>query len=400
MEPIADAAITDAAGFSAGAVHAGIKKDGQSLDLCIIASDRPATAAGVFTRNKVRAAPVKLSEERLRSGRCQAVIVNSGNANACTADRGMADAERMTELTATRLGLSARDVVVASTGVIGVHLPMEKIERGIAQIELSPTAGHDAARAIMTTDTRPKEAGVRIRIGGQSVALAGMAKGSGMIHPNMATMLSFVATDAAVAPSFLRRALAEAVGGSFNQMTVDGDTSTNDTLVVLANGAAGNSPLDGSDRDSRAFADALLQVSAELAKAVARDGEGATKFIEVVVEGAASVDDARRAAKAVVGSSLVKTAVYGADPNWGRVLCALGYSGAEVEERKVDLRIGDVWLMRGGEIQAFDRQAGVRALSRDEVKVAVNLNLGSGRGVAWGCDLTEGYVEINGKYTT
>ncbi|HEY3109445.1 MAG TPA: bifunctional glutamate N-acetyltransferase/amino-acid acetyltransferase ArgJ, partial [Chloroflexota bacterium] len=388
------------AGFSAGAIHAGIKKDGRSLDLCVIASDRPATAAGVFTRNKVRAAPVQLSEERLRSGRCQAVVVNSGNANACTGERGMSDAQRMTELTAARLGLEAHDVVVASTGVIGVHLPMDRVEQGLARIELSPNGGHDAARAIMTTDTRPKEAGVRVRVGGQRVVVAGIAKGSGMIHPNMATMLSFVTTDAAVAPSFLRRALAEAVNGSFNQMTVDGDTSTNDTLIVLANGAAGNTSLDGSDRDSRAFAEALLQVTAALAKAVARDGEGASKFIEVVVEGAASVEDARRAAKAVVGSSLVKTAVYGADPNWGRVLCALGYSGAEVEERKVDLRIGEVWLMRGGEIQPFDRKAGVRALSQDEVRIVVNLNLGGGRGVAWGCDLTEGYVEINGKYTT
>jgi glutamate N-acetyltransferase/amino-acid N-acetyltransferase len=400
MEPLADASITDAAGFSAGAVHAGIKKDGRSLDICIVASDLPATAAGVFTRNKVRAAPVKLSEERLRSGRCQAVVVNAGNANACTAERGMADAQRMTELTAKKLGISASDVIVASTGVIGVHLPMDKVERGIDAIELSPTGGHDAAKAIMTTDLVNKEAGVRIKIGGRPVTIAGMAKGSGMIHPNMATMLSFIVTDAAVQPSFLRRALSEAVNASFNQMTVDGDTSTNDTLCVLANGAAGNTPLDGSSADATAFVAGLTAVSSELAKAVARDGEGATKFVEVVVEGAASVDDARRAAKTVVGSSLVKTAIYGADPNWGRVLCALGYSGADVDERKVDLRIGDVWLMRGGEIQQFNRQAGVAALSGKDVQIWANLNLGSGKGVAWGCDLTEGYVEINGKYTT
>ncbi len=400
MEPIDDAAVTDATGFTAGAVHAGIKKDGQSLDLCILASDRPAVAAGVFTRNKVRAAPVKLSEERLRTGRCQAVVVNAGNANACTGEQGMADARRMTELAAAKLGIPASDVIVASTGVIGMHLPMEKIEAGIQKIHLSRTAGHDAARAIMTTDLVPKEAGCRVRLGSHTVTVAGMAKGSGMIHPNMATMLSFIVTDAAVHPSFLRRALHEAVDNSFNQMTVDGDTSTNDTLVVLANGAAGNPTLDDQSLDARRFRDALTSVAAELAQKVARDGEGATKFIEMRVEGAASDDDARRAAKAVVGSSLVKTAVYGADPNWGRVLCALGYSGADVDETKVDLRIGDVWLMRNGQIQQFDRQAGVDALKGPDVLIWCDLNLGSGRGVAWGCDLTEGYVEINGKYTT
>jgi glutamate N-acetyltransferase/amino-acid N-acetyltransferase len=400
MEPIADAAITDVAGFSAGAVHAGIKKDGQSLDLCILASDRPAVAAGVFTRNKVRAAPVRLCEERLRSGRAQAVIVNAGNANACTGERGMADARRMTELAAAKVGVPVGDVLVASTGVIGVHLPMEKVEAGVAAIQLDRASGHDAARAIMTTDLRPKEAGCRLRLGSHTVTIAGMAKGSGMIHPNMATMLGFIATDAAVAPSFLRRALHEAVDNSFNQMTVDGDTSTNDTLLLLANGAAGNPALDDHDIDARRFKDALTWVAAELAKAVARDGEGATKFIEMRVEGAVSDEDGRRAAKAVVASSLVKTAVYGADPNWGRVLCALGYSGAEVEEAKVDLRIGDVWLMRSGQIQAFDRDAGVAALQGPDVLIVANLNLGSGKGTAWGCDLTEGYVEINGKYTT
>jgi glutamate N-acetyltransferase/amino-acid N-acetyltransferase len=400
MEPITNAAITDATGFRAGAVHAGIKKDGRSLDLCIVASERPAAAAGVFTRNKVRAAPVVLSEERLRSGRCQAIVVNAGNANCCTGERGMADAQRMTELTAGRLGLAVGDVVVASTGVIGVHLPIENVERGIGQIELRRDAGHDAARAIMTTDTRPKEAGVRLAVGGRTVTIAGMAKGSGMIHPNMATMLAFVATDAALSPSFLRRALGEAVERSFNQMTVDGDTSTNDTLIVLANGAAENTPLELGASDGRLFVEGLTAVAAALARQVARDGEGATKFVEMVVEGALSDADARLAAKAVVGSSLVKTAVYGADPNWGRVLCALGYSGAEVDERKVDLRIGDVWLMRGGQIQQFDRAAGVAALKGPDVQIRANLNLGQGRATAWGCDLTEGYVEINGKYTT
>jgi glutamate N-acetyltransferase/amino-acid N-acetyltransferase len=402
MEPIANGAITDAAGFRAGAVHAGIKKDGHSLDLCIIASERPATAAGVFTRNKVRAAPVLVSEERLRGGRCQAIVVNAGNANCCTAERGLADARRMTELTAQKLGVAVPDVAVASTGVIGVHLPMERVEAGIGSVELRSgnQAGHDAALAIMTTDTRPKEAAVRLSVGGRNVVVAGIAKGSGMIHPNMATMLAFVVTDAALSPSLLRRATIEATDRSFNQMTVDGDTSTNDTLMVLANGAAGNDPVELGSHDAAAIQEALTTVCAELAKLVARDGEGATKFVEMIVEGALSDADARLAAKAVVSSSLVKTAVYGADPNWGRVLCALGYSGAEVDERKVDLRIGDVWLMKAGQIQSFDRAAGVAALRGPDVEIWADLNLGTGKAKAWGCDLTEGYVEINGKYTT
>ena len=400
MNSIADASVTDPIGFSAGAVHAGIKKDGKSLDICILMSERPATAAGTFTRNKVRAAPVRLSEERLRSGRCQAIVVNSGNANACTGERGVANAQRMTELTAAKLRIAIGDVIVASTGVIGVHLPMEKVDSGIGAISLNAMSGHEAARAIMTTDTRSKEAGCRIVIDGKTVTICGMAKGSGMIHPDMATTLAFITTDAAVSPTFLRRALSEATNSSFNQMTVDGDTSTNDCLIVLANGMAGNRAIDGSSADAATFQSALTWVAAELAKAVARDGEGATKFIEVIVEGAASVDDARRAAKSVVSSSLVKTAVYGADPNWGRVLCALGYSGAEMDERRVDLRIGDVRLMEAGEILEFDHKMAVAALSQPEIQIYANLNTGNARGVAWGCDLTEGYIEINGKYTT
>ncbi|TAK26182.1 MAG: bifunctional glutamate N-acetyltransferase/amino-acid acetyltransferase ArgJ [Chloroflexota bacterium] len=400
MELIADAAITDVTGFTAGSVHAGIKKDGQSLDLCIIYSLVPATAAGVFTRNKVRAAPVTISEQRLKNGRCQAIVVNAGNANCCTGKRGHADAERMIDLTARKLGIDPSDVVVASTGVIGVHLPMDRVEPGIDSIVLRSDGGADAARAIMTTDTRSKMAGARLRIDGKTITIAGIAKGSGMIHPNMATMLGFLVTDAAVAPDYLRRLVGEAADESFNQMTVDGDTSTNDSLIVLANGQAGNRPIDSGHPAAATFKTALTAVAADLARAIARDGEGATKFIEMIVEGAVDAADARRAAKAVVSSSLVKTAVYGADPNWGRILCAMGYSGAQIEESKVDLRIGDVWLMRGGEIQAFDRDQGVSALGGPDVEIWANLNLGSGVGRAWGCDLTEGYIDINGRYTT
>ncbi len=395
-----DAAITDVRGITAGAVHAGIKRDGRSLDLAIIASDRPASAAATMTRNQVRAAPVLISEENLRSGTLRAIVVNAGNANCCTGARGLADARRMVAATAAKLDVPPSEVAVASTGVIGVHLPIERIEAGIAAVTLTATGGDAAAQAILTTDTRVKKAGITIELGGQPITIAGMAKGSGMIHPNMATMLAFVATDARIAPPLLAEMLARVTDRSFNQMTVDGDTSTNDCFFLLANGAAGAGELTPASRDAGAFEDALLAVAADLAQAIARDGEGATKFIEMRVLGAASDADARTAAKAVVASSLVKTAIYGADPNWGRILCAMGYSGARVEEARVDLRIGDVWLMRKGEIQAFVRADGVAALAGPDVVIEANLNLGTGRGIAWGCDLTEQYIEINGKYTT
>lgn len=395
-----EAAITDVSGITAGAVHAGIKKDRHSLDLAIIASDRPAAAAATMTRNQVRAAPVLVSEENLRSGTLRAIVVNAGNANCCTGARGLTDARRMVAATAAKLGVRPSEVAVASTGVIGVHLPIERVEAGIAAVTLTDRGGAAAAHAILTTDTRVKMAGATINVGGQSITIAGMAKGSGMIHPNMATMLAFVATDARIASPLLAEMLARVTDRSFNQMTVDGDTSTNDCFFLLANGAAGAGELEPDSQDAAAFEDALLAVAADLAQAIARDGEGATKFIEMRVLGAASDADARIAAKAVVASSLVKTAIYGADPNWGRILCAMGYSGARVEEARVDLRIGDVWLMRRGDIQTFDRADGVAALAGPDVVIEANLNLGPGRGIAWGCDLTEQYIEINGKYTT
>jgi glutamate N-acetyltransferase/amino-acid N-acetyltransferase len=399
MNVVAGGGATSARGFRAGAVAAGIKKSG-APDLSILWSEREAAAAGVFTTNKVRAAPVWVSEERVRRGRARGVVVNAGNANACTGAQGMRDAQEMTRLVAERLGVAPEDVLVASTGVIGVQLPMEKVRSGIALVELSPQGGAEAARAIMTTDTRPKERAVSLEIGGHRITVGGMAKGSGMIHPNMATMLAFITTDAAVDPEFLRQALGDATNLSFNMISVDGDTSTNDTLIVLANGAAGNPTIVAGTREAERFQEALDDVAIDLARAVARDGEGATKLLEVQVAGARTVEDARTAARAVVSSSLFKAAVYGADPNWGRILCALGYSGAEIDPNRADIRIGDVWLMRDGEIQAFDRDRAVAQLAGPDVLVSADLHLGSANARAWGCDLTEQYVEINGRYTT
>ena len=399
MEVLAGGGVTAALGFRAGAVAAGIKKSGD-LDLSIVWSDRPTQVAGVFTQNKVRAAPVTLSEQRVKRQHARGVVVNAGNANACTADEGMSNARAMADLTAAKLGVDPDEVLVASTGVIGVQLPMEKIRAGIAAIDLSADGGASAARAIMTTDLRPKERAVCLQIDRRTVTVGGMAKGSGMIHPNMATMLAFITTDAAVEPSFLQTALREATNVSFNMISVDGDTSTNDTLLVFANGAAENEPIRAGTSAAEAFQEALNDVAIDLAKAIARDGEGATKLIEVHVEGAESAEDARKAARAVASSSLLKAAVYGADPNWGRILCALGYSGANVDAERADIRIGDVYLMKGGEIQSFDRGAAVAQMAGPDVFVGANLHLGEAAARAWGCDLTEGYVEINGRYTT
>jgi glutamate N-acetyltransferase/amino-acid N-acetyltransferase len=399
MEVLPGGGVTSARGYRAGAVAAGIKKSG-ALDLCVVWSDFPAAAAGVFTQNKVRAAPVQLSEARVGQAPARGVVVNAGNANACTAEEGLANAREMARLVASRFGALEASVLVASTGVIGVQLPMERVRDGISRIELSPGAGAEAAHAIMTTDTRPKERAVQVEIDGTPVTVGGMAKGAGMIHPNMATLLSFITTDAAVEPTFFQAAVKAAADRSFNLISVDGDTSTNDTLLAFANGAAGNHPITAGTPEAEALQEALDDVAIDLAKAIARDGEGATKLIEVLVDGAPSERDARLAARSVISSSLFKAAVYGSDPNWGRILCALGYSGAEFDPLKADVRIGDVWLMRDGQIQAFDRGAAVAQMAGPDVFVGVNLHAGPASARAWGCDLTEGYVDINGRYTT
>jgi len=395
-----DGGVTFAAGFTAGAVYAGIKTPGpDKLDLAILASDRPAVVAGIFTRNAFCAAPVVVSRERVAARRSRAVIANAGNANACTGEQGLADAREMAALAAAKVGADPSDVVVASTGVIGVPMEMEKVRAGVDAIEFVPDGGARFSRAIITTDTHPKTAGAELELGGRTVRIGGAAKGAGMIHPNMATLLAFVTTDAAVDPEFLQAALSKAGADSFNMISVDGDTSTNDTLVVLANGAAGNPVVTGGE-DGEAFTAALTYVCGELAKAIVSDGEGATRLIKVSVRGAASDGDARDAARSVVRSSLVKAAVYGGDPNWGRVLCAIGYSGAQVDPMAVDLFVGDVQLVKAGAPVAGSREAAGDVMKQKEVAFVADLHVGSAAATAWGCDLTEAYVVENSAYTT
>ncbi len=398
IEFLENGSVTSPKGYLAGAASCGIKTEG--LDLAVLFSETPCAATGLFTTNKVKAAPVLVSQRHLADGRAQAIVVSSGNANACTGDDGYAKAEEMAALVAKKVGIAADDVLVASTGIIGVPLPIERIRNGINTVVLSPEGGHQAAQAIITTDTRTKEVACAVRLSGRTITVGGMTKGAGMIHPNMATMLTFITTDAAVEKSFLATALRRAVDVSFNMISVDGDTSTNDTVILLANGKAGNEMLTGDSPDAAAFETALQQVAISLAKAIARDGEGATKLIEVTVSGAASTADARLAARAVVKSNLVKSAVYGSDPNWGRILAAIGYSGAEVDQNRVDISIGDLVLMRQGIIQPFDKAYASSKLKTPEVFIKADLHLGDGTATAWGCDLTEEYVAVNSEYST
>jgi glutamate N-acetyltransferase/amino-acid N-acetyltransferase len=395
--------VTAPAGFLASGVHADIKgKGGSKKDVAILFSRVPCAAAGVYTTNKVKAAPVILSEQRTRTGRLQAVVINSGNANACTGEQGMKDAIAMAELAARALGLEPEDVAVASTGVIGVPLPMDRVKEGIARAaaSVSREGGHDAALAIMTTDTYDKQYAVRFDLGGVPVTIGAMAKGSGMIHPNMATMLGFVTTDAAIDAAALQVALKAATDKSFNMITVDGDTSTNDMVIVMANGLARNPKVMLGTTLYDTFAAALEAVLIHLAKEIARDGEGATKLLEMRVKGAPTVEDARKAARAVCGSSLVKAALFGEDANWGRVLAAMGYSGAEFDPSKVDLWLGDVQMMAGGAPLPFSEEAAAAVLKEKEVVITADLHMGSAEATAWGCDLTYDYVKINGSYRT
>lgn len=393
--------VTTPKGFLAGATYVGLKTAGEGkLDLGLLLSPSLCSAAGVFTRSKIKAAPVTLSQEHLRTGNPRCIIVNSGCANACTGAQGMSDAREMARLAADLSGVEESEALVASTGVIGVNLNMGKLRTGFKNIKLSPDGGHELARAIMTTDTAPKEVAVAIEHEGVRGVIAGIAKGSGMIHPNMATLLSFITTDLAVNEAFLRRSLHAAVDNSFNMITVDGDTSTNDTVFVLANGASGLPVVTQDSPLAADFAKGLEMVCMELAKAVAKDGEGATKFIEVQVEGALNRNDARMAARTVAGSMLVKTAVYGEDPNWGRVLAAVGRSGAEVVESRVELLIGQHQMLRHGQPVSFDVEGVRKVLAQPEVTLTVRLNLGLAQATAWGCDLTEEYVTFNSAYTT
>jgi glutamate N-acetyltransferase/amino-acid N-acetyltransferase len=387
-------------GFRAGALAAGIKASGRP-DLGIWASDDECVAAGTFTQNIFAAAPVVLSRQRLAAQpRAQAVVFNAGNANACNGDQGLADVREMAELAALRLSISPELVLAAETGIIGVPMPMDRVRANLPRVELSADGGHAAAQAIMTTDTRVKECAVSLEINGREVRIGAMTKGVGMIHPNMATMLAFIGTDAALEPTVARAVLKRAVDQSFNMVTVDGDTSTNDSCFLLANGLSGAAPLALDSGDAEAFAVALEAVCVDLARKMAADGEGASKLLTVEVTGAAAPEDARKAARAVVGSSLFKAALHGADPNWGRVFAALGNSGARVDPGRAALWIGSVQVASGGQATSVARDEARTQMQGAEVEVRVDLGLGTASARAWGCDLTEAYVVENSAYST
>ncbi len=404
-------AVTFARGFRAGTAACGIKAftagataipSGQRDDLCIVQSLHPCDAGGVFTTNKVKSASVVIDQLHLQHGRVQALVINSGNANACTGAQGFKDALQMAKLTADCLDMDPHQVLVSSTGVIGRYLPIDAIKYGIttAGRNLSPDHGIAAARAIMTTDTVPKVAQSELEIGGTSIRIGGMCKGSGMIHPNMATMLAYITTDAAVDGGLMARLVKPIADRSFNQVTVDGDSSTNDTFLMLANGAAGNAPIREGTPEAVLLEAVLLEVAQQLARAIARDGEGAETLITVRVDGALTDGEARTAARAVASSSLVKTAIHGGDPNWGRIVCALGYSGAELALDKLHLMVGGLTVFERGAGVDVDLSSVRHAFEQPEIEIAATLGLGVGHAEAWGCDLSEEYVRINADYTT
>jgi glutamate N-acetyltransferase/amino-acid N-acetyltransferase len=381
-------------------VHAGVKHAAGVPDLGVVISSLPATAAGVFTRNRAPAAPVIVSKDHLRDGAARAVVVNSGNANACTGAQGLSDAAEMAQLVATRFDLQPHEVLVLSTGVIGIPLPMQAIRDGVARLAPSRQSDADFTRAIMTTDTRPKTATAAFAVGSTRCMVGGAAKGSGMIYPNMATMLAIITTDAAVEPAFLQHALGHAVDASFNLISVDGDTSTNDAVLVLANGASGSPLLDAHHAGARAFEHALLAVCQSLAIAVVRDGEGARTLIEVTITGAQSDHDGRAVARSIATSNLVKTAVFGGDPNWGRIICAAGNADVPIDVDRTTLHLGDVCLFRAGVGVPYDKAVASALLKQPDVHIRLDLGLGAGSATAWGCDMSYEYVRINAEYTT
>jgi glutamate N-acetyltransferase/amino-acid N-acetyltransferase len=392
----------DIKGFQFSAVEAAIKKPGRK-DLALVFSEAPATACAVFTVNAVKAAPVLLSMEHIKHGSVKAIIINSGNANACTGEQGMIVARETAQLIADGLGIAVQAVQISSTGVIGVPMPMKRIRDAIPSLleGLSTGTLDDVAEAIMTTDTFPKMEARDAQVNGVNYTVAGIAKGSGMIMPNMATMLSFIISDAAVDPLFLDKSFRKAVDTSFNSITVDGDMSTNDTCLILANGMAGNHIIREGTPEAANFEALLCDVLLSLAKQIARDGEGATKFVEVRVSGARHDGDAKRAAQAIANSSLVKTAFYGQDANWGRIFAAVGYSGAEVDQTRLSLSFDDVCMAKNGIFAGGDaEQRGTEILRKSEFIVSVDLGLGNGCATVYTSDLSHGYVSINADYRT
>ncbi len=390
-------------GFSAAGIYCGVKNDPQKLDLALYVSDRPCAAAGVFTTNLVCGAPVKVSRDRLPRGTARAVVVNSGNSNAATGDRGITDAKSMTALVAAQIGAPADDVLVCSTGVIGRFLPMEKLQAGIpvaaGKLAATPEAFHSAARAMMTTDTFPKQATTTVSLGGKTVRISGACKGAAMIAPNMATMLCVIMTDAVLIPNSAANHIRLAVTDSFNCISVDGHESTSDSVILLANGASGVAPT--TDADNAAFQAGLDEVAMKLATDIIRDAEGAHHFVEINVTGCRSRDEAFRIAKTIADSPLVKTAICGADPNWGRIVSAAGYSGVPLKEEDMSLVVNDFQLYKDGAPVAFDAKQ-VSSSLRDNRNVTINLTLKHGTAAVrfWTCDLTKEYVELNADYTT
>ena len=393
-----------AKGFTASGIHCGIRKNKTKRDLALIYSECVAAAAAVYTTNLVKGAPLTVTKNHISDGKAQAVICNSGNANTCNAN-GIEIAEKTCELLASELGISASDVVVASTGVIGQPLDITPIKNGIPSLcACLGKNSEEAAEGIMTTDTRLKQIAVSFTAGGKECRIGGIAKGSGMIHPNMATMLVFITTDCAISSEMLSKALSSDVKNTFNMVSVDGDTSTNDMVTVLANGMAGNSEITTDGEDFTAFMEALNTVTVHLCKCIAGDGEGATKLIECTVEGAKDEGTAKTVAKSVVCSSLTKAAMFGADANWGRILCAIGYSGADVDVTKVGVSFvspkGEIFVCENGAGIEFSEEKAKEILLESEITIRITLGDGDGRAVAWGCDLTYDYVKINGDYRT
>ena len=397
--------VTAAQGFKASGIHCGIRRNTSKNDLSLIVSSTPASAAAVYTTNLVKGAPLTVTKAHIADGKAQAIICNSGNANTCNAD-GIEIAEGMAALVAEKTAVNASDVVVASTGVIGQPLSLDPIRNGMDELvgKLSESGSRDAALGIMTTDTVPKEVAVEFTLGGKTCRIGGIAKGSGMIHPNMATMLVFITTDCAIAPDLLQKALSGDIQNTFNMISIDGDTSTNDMVVVLANGLAGNAEINAEGEDFTAFMQALNTVTVGLCRMIAGDGEGATKLLECQVSGAKTLDTAKTVAKSVICSSLLKAAMFGADANWGRVLCAIGYSGADVDVNKIDVSFrsnkGTITVCENGAGIAFSEEKAKEILLEKEIEILVALNDGEYDSTAWGCDLTYDYVKINGDYRT
>jgi glutamate N-acetyltransferase/amino-acid N-acetyltransferase len=401
IELIEGGGVTSAKGYSAGGTYAGLKTSGEGLlDLAILKSEVTATVAGTFSTNKILSPSVTLTKNRVAKGSAGAVVANSGCANCCVGEQGLRDAEEVASLAAGHVGIAAGEMLVCSTGLIGVELPMALIRQNVGNIRTTDGGGGEFARAIMTTDLHPKEMAISLSASGRTITLGGAAKGAAMIHPNMATMLCFIATDAPVEHGFLQRAVTESVGASFNMIDVDGDQSTNDTVLVFANGAAGGSEIKEGTASAGAFQEALTYICTHLAKELVRDAEGAQRLIEVVVDGARTMEDARDAARTIASSVLVKAMVHGRDPNWGRVMMALGNSGIEFDESSVDVFINDIHIVHEGQAISYLKDAVISAMSVPEVRFRVSVDAGDAGATAWGCDLTEEYVTLNSAYST